>query len=409
MHARAFSSLMILGLLISGCIRFAIPTYYQKMEPSAESDTFRIWFDREGYILPDPALFDFDPADLKNAYGLVYSLKNISPEICIMQKKEDYEECHKKIIGTFARKIQAKIKGPHGTENRALFILIHGYANFYLEAHAKYAILKREILRQYKNQSPIFLELYWDGRVDPESPVLMGSRYLLHVITYWPTLARGTGHAWAYAVPSSKKVGLHGLRPLLSELIKGLVKTPKIFVITHSRGAGVISSALWNIDTKKPKRMSDEKFKELREISIPQDNGLHIGMIAPALGADELMKLELRRSASYPRIIFLINPRDKILNKSFGIFNWIFTANQFGSTAFGGEVDSHKRGIKYIVKHGTPKGNIKSLHPSLYPKEEQTDHDFRAYLDSPAFRKCFLPMLLDKESKPDLNSCVMIE
>lgn len=119
--------------------------------------------------------------------------------------------------------IPAFLKG-----RRRVFILIHGFNNSPAEADAGYDILERSIAFLPPNdQLPLsegdaVIRFYWDGFVASNdlSPAPLGF--------------------WFKAVKTSQRAGQYGLRPILAKLTAG----QQAIVITHSRGASVLLSAL---------------------------------------------------------------------------------------------------------------------------------------------------------------------
>jgi hypothetical protein len=133
----------------------------------------------------------------------------------------------------------------------------------------------------------VYLEVYWDGKYG--SPLAI----------------------WAEAQVNSKWAGL-GLRNLLCRLDPSL----PVRVITHSRGASVICSALWNTEQRSTVAV-DARFRDAqRALPPPVLPGLRVGMLAPAMRAIDFETYEERGEGAFcyhDRIVLGINPDDKAL------------------------------------------------------------------------------------------------
>jgi hypothetical protein len=159
----------------------------------------QLWLDRCGHPYPDPAFCQIDSEALR------------SSGYCVKKSVEAsgiYEDGA--LFGHFADKVQGMCR-----DGATLSVLIHGFNHSYPEAHRAFKGTRQQVSIRYPGRKFAFLEVYWDG-------------YYGDPFAIWPL-----------AQCSSKWAGL-GLRNLLRRLDPGI----PLRVITHSRGAAVICSAL---------------------------------------------------------------------------------------------------------------------------------------------------------------------
>jgi hypothetical protein len=235
-----------------------------------------------------------------------------------------------------ASDLSARVKARCGG-GRPLVVLIHGCNNTYPEARRSYHLAQLVIRERLPELRPVFLEVYWDA--------LSGNPFAL----------------WGPAQENSERVGV-GLRRFLSALGE---ETP-IRVITHSRGAAVICSAL---DGDAP---------------LPKD--VRIGLLAPAIGPDDLVK---RVGEGRVRLVLVgINEDDPVTTKG------IVPATWFGDTSLGCSVDAFRE----------------SVEPAFGGRARWIDfsrsvvHDFKDDLLRRPFLEELLPQLFGGEAAVDLAS-----
>ena len=211
---------------------------------------------------------------------------------------------------------------------RPLLVLIHGCNNTYPEARRSYHLAQLVVRDRLPALWPVFLEVYWDA--------LSGSPFAL----------------WGTARENSGRVGL-GLRRFLSRLDPVI----PVRVLTHSRGAAVICSALEG------------------EGSLPDD--LRLGLLGPAIGPDELAACASEHRVK--RVLVGINPDDPVLGKGFLPATW------FGDTSLGCDVDAFTSGVEPAFG-----GRARWIDFS-----SSVVHDFKDYLLRRPFLERILPQLFE--------------
>ena len=125
-----------------------------------------------------------------------------------------------------SRVVNEIVRELESTNNKTVVILIHGFR--VPDAQKDYGKVKEVLLnKRGKDESPVFLEVHWDGRASP-------------------TLPFSALKAWPPAQWTAPAVGFR-LRPLLNELNEKVEQRGdkvNLFVLTHSTGA-VVAGALF--------------------------------------------------------------------------------------------------------------------------------------------------------------------
>jgi hypothetical protein len=101
---------------------------------------------------------------------------------------------------------------------RRVFIITHGFNSSDTEARASFALVEKAIPLGPRDA---LIHVYWDGQI--------GKNLL------------GSGAIWFSVVGNSQRVGSRGLRQILNQMVR-----QEIILISHSRGASVVLSALAN-------------------------------------------------------------------------------------------------------------------------------------------------------------------
>lgn len=245
-----FSSIFML----SGCVGLhnVPPIGYSETIPS--DLTTRVAFDQYGNIYPDSPPYKIPQLDRligkDEPFDLVIEMHKLGENYNNEIQDKIYRDAVEKI------KNNQKIAG----ENSKIIFLIHGYNNNFGEASDSYKYIK-EYLKKQNNTKYTFVEIYWDG-------LYRGPRSAILPVFYWGD-----------ATLNSDIGGQVGLRKLLNRM----PKDTNLYVITHSRGAGVIFSAISNPIYKlgyEPKSYEDFNtniFNKARIVSIaPAIGGAHI-------------------------------------------------------------------------------------------------------------------------------------
>ena len=231
-----------------------------------------------------------------------------------------------------------------------IFILVHGFNND--ENSAKENYHRIENIIETSPEKDLFIEFHWDG--------LLAKNL-------------GTMKIWFNAVGYSQIAGQYGLRKVLNE-----ISNKNIYLISHSRGASVILSALSN-----PRYNEDfaADTQNLYDIDVwdadplmENNNNITALFLAAAIGEVDFKNPCNSKFRPFTnqlkQINFTINGTDPILRKAFN------KANKFNPTDFG------YKDITY-----------KKLKPFYGERLDATDiiglksHKFVDYIGDPSFKK----------------------
>lgn len=236
-----------------------------------------------------------------------------------------------------------------------VFILIHGYNASFEKATKSYDYIKSLInLNPNKDQ---VINFYWDGLV-------ANSMF-------------GAGKIWFQATNNSQMAGEFGLRRLLSSL-----SGKDIYIISHSRGASVVLSALSDPpfskgeikDRKKQHNVDiDEDSKKLKE----NGNRIYAIMLAPAIGTKDFKSSDLKDgddsyrnfTPQLKKLMITVNNTDPTLKKYIG-----FLSDKLKPTDLGYKSDAF---------------DDLSQHYNFMEKTDftgQDTHRFDAYIHNPKFK-----------------------
>lgn len=242
-------------------------------------------------------------------------------------------------------------------QDRTLIVLIHGFCSTVPETRRAYKATRLQIEHQYPDRKFSYLEVYWDG--------MYGSPLAI----------------WPEAQVNSKWAGL-GLRNLLRRLDPSL----PVRVITHSRGASVISSALWNVDLRSTVA-ADLRYREAQQkLRPPVLPALRVGMLAPAMRAIDFNTYDERGDGAFcfhDRIVLGINPDDRALQVG-GLSGIMGTT--LGCTP--SDFDS-------VV---APRLNKGHAHAFALDFSGSVEHGFEDYVLRDVFEDEFLPKLLEGDA-----------
>lgn len=329
MNERALAALLA-ALAAAGCsatsVRFTKeggnPPFEQADHTYPEDgfqdrDVFRVCFDEAGELYPDPRPEPSEDGAVAGRSG--------------------------RIAEDFGRRINEACLG------KTLVILIHGMNTTYPESRRAYELARLKILDQFRGMDTAFLELYWDGRRGDPLTV------------------------WGYARPASKWVGL-GLRRLLVHVSPRI----PIRVLTHSRGASVITAALWNVPLSEEPRWDARYRDRQREIPLPSHPAIRLGLLAPAMPESDF-----DGCPALDRVIVGVNEHDPALGKSFLPSSW------FGSTRLGCDLEAFREGVERKLNRDRAVAYGVDLSASGI-------HDFTDYLLRRAVSERFLPLLLEE-------------
>jgi hypothetical protein len=243
--------------------------------------------------------------------------------------------------------------------DRTLIVLIHGFCSTMPESRRSYKAARLEIEHLYPTRKFAYLEVYWDG--------LYGSPIAI----------------WEKAQGTSKWAGI-GLRRLLSRLPASL----PVRVITHSRGAAVICSALWNVDPRISVAENRQYRAAQQKFPTPVLPGLRIGLLAPAMTPADLESYFERGTGAFcfhDRIILGINPDDYALNcggLSHVMGTWLGRSPEVVDSEIAPRLNQGRALLFRVDFSGS------------------VEHAFEDYAMRDAFEDEFLPKLLGEPEEP---------
>jgi len=297
--------------------------------------------DQHGHPYPDPAAVRIDAAQLQKAGVCVKK---------VLEASGAYDE--EAVCASFADEVNRMC-----SDGSTLIVLIHGFNHAYGEIHRAYKGTRIQIERLYPGRKFAYLEVYWDG-------------YYGDPLAIWPL-----------AQVSSKWAGL-GLRRLLGRLDAAI----PIRVITHSRGAAVICSALWNTPMRgKPEE--DQLYREAQQaLPPPVLPALRMGLLAPAMRPADFETYFERGgvlACLHDRIILGINPDDVALKA--GGLSWL------AGTSLGCGLDLFETSVAPLLNRGRACAFAVDFSGSEF-------HAFTDYVLRDPFEQEFLPLLLGDPS-----------
>ncbi|MCS4227248.1 MULTISPECIES: alpha/beta hydrolase [Sphingobacterium] len=293
---------------------------------------------------------NFYPDNWRKTYGEppksgdvnAYSLMKIATEKGIESQLKGFEKTRMLAVGS---KVKAKDR---------VFIFVHGFNAPSDEVNESYEYM-RKLLKLNTNKDEV-VKFYWDG---------------LHT-----TNPFGGAKVWFSATSFSQMAGEFGLRNLLNS-----ISNKKIILISHSRGASVVLSALSSatFSTSFAKGTLENHNVDVDGAKKLAENGNDIMciMLAPAIGIEDFKSKDVEKgtdsyrtfSKQVKKIHITVNNTDVMLKKFVG-----FLSNKLKATDLGYKVDVYNELVKY------------------YPFMQYTDftgmksHDFNKYIRNPKFK-----------------------
>jgi hypothetical protein len=153
-------------------------------------------------------------------------------------------------------------------------------------------------------------------------------------------------------------------------------------VITHSRGAAVLCSALWNTDLRNT-AAADAAYQEAQKaLPPPVLPRLRAGLVAPAMRAVDFETYLDRGEGSFcwhDRIVLGLNPDDAALNAG-GL-------PELAGTTLGCRPSEFSRVVAPLLNRGR-------AHAFYVDFSGSVEHPFLDYAFRTAFAKTLLPLLL---------------
>jgi hypothetical protein len=254
--------------------------------------------------------------------------------------------------------------------HRRIFILVHGFNSDEKKIHKSYALIRSRIALEPNDG---VIEFYWDGLVKVPSD----RAWSIAPLKFWRD-----------AAINSQTGGARGLRRILA-----LAQNRTLVLISHSRGASVVLSALSN----PPYRAKFVKRMEQRDLDLDDGingspgflspaplpagsgNTIRLLMLAPAIGCIDFQRPDFKQQTAKTmsaqacanvrplRVDFLgytLNDKDRVLGK------YIFPATWYNATDFG-----YKKDLGLQLSASENWGFMKS-YLLKYPHR----HDFDCYI-----------------------------
>jgi hypothetical protein len=365
---RALFATFIMLITLSGCAYRNNYPISETFPIAAASDRIGVYVDANGTFFPD-RWRDVCP-DRCQPYGK-------SPSLLLKANSDHQNATAFRVRLAAEEKRQLTEVARFVASHPRLFILIHGFNSDEPDIKGSY---DRIVDRIKLSPGDGIIEFYWDGFVT--SPP--NAKLSLAPARFWPA---ATAH--------SQAAGSRGLRRILA-----LAKNRNIVLISHSRGASVILSALSNppygndflTRTERhdfdPDDGIDGSPNFLRPAPLPANSGneLHLLMLAPAIGCIDFRRPDFRhRRASEMRkegcslvrplppevktFDYTLNKEDSVLGKYILPSEW-YSATDFGfDPALGDELRKNEN-WRFLKSHP-----IKNSH----------GHDFDCYVADPEF------------------------
>jgi len=337
----------ILMLIITSCtVTHNVPTS-QVPNNFINPNISSAYVDQNGNFFPNQWKEKYGVPS-KNATRKEYSLMKIATENGFEQDLTKFENSH---LNSFSNRVKNK---------KRIIIFVHGINNDYMQSLTNYN--KARSLMDLNSKNDEIVNFYWDGLKT--------------------TSLFGAAKVWVSATTNSKLAGEYGLRRILNSL-----SNKEIYIISHSRGAAVVLSAIANPALKPTEKRIAEEFHhvEIEDAKPLEENGnkIYSIMLAPAIGVQDFQNEDEQFKVFSPQLQLIhstINKTDFVLGKGkTGILSRSFT-----STDFGFNPETHDEIAKY------------------YNLCEATDftgqksHEFKDYISNPKFKEILRKFKLAK-------------
>lgn len=335
-------TLLYVTLLLSSCAAtHNIPptAYPNQIEKNNKVQSF---VDQNGNFYPNQWRKTYGNPP-KNAKKNEYSLMKIAAEKGIEKELHHFEN---RLLDQMKTVFQKKER---------IFIFIHGFNSDFEASTANYDYAKS--LLNYDSKKDEIIQFYWDGL---KSESLFGGAKI-----------------WFNSTNFSQMAGEFGLRRILNT-----INNKHIYIISHSRGASVVLSAL---STPPFEKNVKEETLEDHHVDVDQaqnlsenNNAIVCLMLAPAIGLQDFKVKDFhegddafRHFTPQLKILHItINNTDKLLKKYIG-----FLSKVLEPTDLGFKEDAY---------------NTLTQHYSFFEKTDFTGlktHAFKGYLESPKFKE----------------------
>ena len=312
-----------------------------------QPNTTSSFVDQNGNFYPDNWLKSYGKPP-KNAGRRDYSLMKIATENNFQTKLTDYEELRLKNI---ASRVKNK---------KRVIIFVHGIDNDYLFSLKNYN--KAKDYMNINSSNDEVMNFYWDGLVNES--------------------LFGAAKVWVSATTNSQMAGVFGLRRILN-----VIENKDVYLISHSRGASVVLSALVNPSLRESEIKRAEKAHHVdftaAEPLIENNNNIYSIMLAPAIGKIDFTLDNDSLKVFTPqlkRMHITVNNTDYVLGKG----KIGFLSKNLVATDFGYKIDLFNELSK----------NYSFLEETDFTG--QNTHEFRDYITNPKFKSILKEFKLAK-------------
>ncbi len=257
---------------------------------------------------------------------------------------ENFEEIQDTLIANALRDFNRQL-----SDSAAVYVLIHGYRKPLTSQHgttssfADNLVIQSVINAKTQTQNH-FIEIYWDGLYDFFEPQKRNQHW--EVFTLFENEARTNAVFAGY-----------GIRKLISKL-----EIPNLTIITHSLGARVISSCLFNT-------YDEYVTPKLQATPTPPQENIKIGLIAPAIGIAPFEEYfernavwDFSKKDNY-QIHILYNEQDIILLKKIGFFGP--GPYRFGDTSLGCNYEGTALKLKDYFSKNYPNSTLNLIETNI--------------------------------------------
>ena len=361
--------------LLTGCLGGKVVEF--STSPRNQLSVIRLYFDREGSLYPEKHLLKKNEMDKQNGFMIQYydhrkdEFKQLLSENNLQTtgRFEDWFKLQHKLRSNAAEIIDSRLQ-LIGKETTVVY-LIHGFNVKAHDADFPFHEVENLISEQYlKCKKVLFVEIRWDGRSGLPQNI------------------------WTYAQANARFVGL-----ALREIISQTSKDHPVRIFTHSLGAEVATTALWNVQEATKSRANEELkiwgigynayIHNKEYASTPLHADLRLAMLAPAIPGLTFEDFNERTPAksptpnNYKKIIVGANRFDIATSK------WILPSSFLGSTILA--VDKREF-TKYVQsKVDSSCKDCKCYWIDFYPVREKgsRNHSIIGYLKRPQIDSFF--------------------
>lgn len=353
--------------LLGGCYSHSFPERLQRFG-AAGPDRANVFVDSNGTFYPRNWENHFQPGVSWSAHSLLREAQT-NPAL-------------QAVLGPEQERQKAELQDVIGRAER-IFIFIHGFNNNQRDAAEPFSMLEQRIVAR---PGDAIIRFHWDGLDDR----VFGSPLLF----------------WRNAAGNSQMAGTRALRPILQMTRED----QEVILISHSRGASVILSALSNprYDPDFARVTRAHPFFQGEDPIAPPElrrphGTIDVVMLAPAIGRVDFAQAdcteddatnglcEFRAFPALNRLHYTVNPCDEVLDKMIGLSNR-FNPTYLGLAWEGGEevVKHYAPRIKRhrIVRPHTHAFARYTADPELLPMLARVDVPARPWLIPPPAKTC---------------------